>query len=162
MDLLAQPARGPQAGRGPQSREARGPIDPEHNRLIQMLAANHNAIERFHEITTDGYRARTTSKDPELAAALKSHVHYMKARLDAGLPVRQWDPAFREVFQHHAAIQTEFTDLDNGIEVVVRGTTPEAIAVARNHGKVVSGFVADGPQGVQRHHDRVMQKQLGR
>ncbi len=129
-----------------------GPPPPEQRDLIHRLAGSHEKISREVELTDDGYVARTTSADAEVAGWLKSHVTYMKERMGSGAPVRRWDPAFEEMFRHHGDLTVEITELDDGLRVTVRGATPEAIAVARNHATIISGFAELGFEAVQRTH----------
>jgi len=130
----------------------RGPLPEEQRALIRQLAAGHEQLERKVERIDDGYRATTTSADPKLAQALVTHVRYMKKRLGAGAMVRRWDPAFRELSQHSEHLETRLRVLENGVEVEVRGTTPEAVRAARHHATIVSGFVAEGAAAVRREH----------
>jgi hypothetical protein len=131
----------------------RGPLPAEQQDLIHLLAANHKKLKRAVEPTQHGYRSRTTSDDPELVAALITHVRYMKRRLDSGGRVRNWDPAFREMAAYHDRLETTLRELPDGLELEVVGTDAAAAAVARNHAHIVSGFVAEGQAAVDRKHD---------
>jgi len=130
----------------------RGPLPEEQRALIRQLAAGHEQLERKVELVDGGYRATTTSADPELARALVAHVRYMKKRLGAGAMVRRWDPAFRELSEHAEHLETRLRILERGVEVEVLGTTPEAVRIARHHATIVSGFVEQGAAAVQREH----------
>ena len=130
----------------------RGPIPADQQDLIRLMAGQHESMTRVVTEMPDGYLATTTSTDPAIVEALRDHLRYMKARVEAGGRVRGWDPAFREMFGHHRDLRTEAREVDGGIEVRVRGLTPDAIEVARNHGRVVSRFVAEGQAAVQRPH----------
>jgi len=130
----------------------RGPIPAAQQDLIQLMATRHESMTRVVTELPDGYVATTTSSDPVVVEALREHLRYMKVRVEAGGRVRGWDPAFREMFSHHTELRTEAREVEGGIEVRVLGLTPEAIEVARNHGRVVSRFVAEGHPAVQRPH----------
>lgn len=147
--LLITPAPGKDGGN---RSSFRGPLPDEQREIIQLMASKHDQLKRKVKINDKGYSATTTTADKELAAKLKEHVAYMKKRLDSGAMVRRWDPAFEEMVEYHDQLDTLIRDLPNGIEVVVTGKTPEAIKVAQNHAKIVSGFVKEGDVAVQREH----------
>jgi hypothetical protein len=134
----------------------RGPLPDTQRRHIQQMAAAHQEIDRTVELTPAGYQSTTTSQNAEIAASLRAHVRYMQARMQAGSMVRHWDPAFAEMVAHHRDIQVEVEELADGIAVTVAGLTPEAIAVAQNHARIISGFVDEGPVAVRRPHEPVL------
>lgn len=133
---------GPRGGGGPGSGGRGMPAAFQDN--IHALFDNHETIKRKVEKTEDGYRSTTTSTDPKVAAILQEHVAQMKQRFDGGRPVRRWDPAFEEFFAHYDDMDVAIEKIDGGLRVTVKGRTPEASAVARNHAGIVSRFVAHG------------------
>ncbi|WP_269526819.1 hypothetical protein [Coraliomargarita parva] len=135
----------------------RGPLPAEQRGLIHDMAQQHEAIERTVEMTETGYKATTTSQDAEIAASLKAHVKYMSERLASGAMVRRWDPAFVEMIEHHGDISVDVEELEDGIQVIVTGKTPEAILVAQNHARIVSDFAAKGPEAVQAKHAKALE-----
>ena len=126
------------------------PADMRQN--IHALFNGHDTIQRSVRVTTNGYTASTESTDPTVAAALREHAPQMSRRLESGLMVRRWDPAFVEYIAHYAQIEHRFEALTNGLKVVVIGRTPTAIKVAQNHASVISDFVAHGWEGHDRTH----------
>ena len=116
----------------------------EAREQIHTLFANHSAIRREVKLTADGYTALTESADARVAAALKKHVTQMQARLEAGLGVRRWDPAFAEYVDHYREMEHQFAATDKGVRMTVKGRTAKAVKVAQNHAKVVSAFAAHG------------------
>lgn len=128
--VVAQPA-----GRG---------MPPEAQEQIHALFDGHEQIQRTVVKTEDGYTALTESDDPKIAAALQKHVTQMSARLESGLRVRRWDPAFEQYVAHYAEMTHTFEKTDKGIKATVKGKTPLAAQVARNHAAVVSAFAAHG------------------
>lgn len=116
----------------------------EAREQIHVLFENHAAIQREVKNTADGYTATTTSDDPKVAAALKTHVKQMEERLASGLSVRRWDPAFAEYCDHYAEMAHTFTATDKGVRMTVKGRTANAVKIAQNHAKVVSAFAAHG------------------
>jgi hypothetical protein len=127
-------------------------MPPEARRAIHGLFDGHSALRR--EVTTipDGYVAVTESDTPELAAFLKAHVSQMEERLGKGLPVRPHDPAFAEYAKHRKDITHVVEATGKGLKVTVRGKTPEAVLVARNHAKVVTDFASHGWEAHDRDH----------
>lgn len=120
--------------------------------MIHALFADHEKIERKVELTDKGYRATTTSKDPELARKIRTHVAQMETRLDAGYGVRRWDPAFDELRDHYKDMAVTIVEVEGGLSVTVAGKTPEAVKVARNHAQIVSGFVKKGAEQAHETH----------
>jgi len=139
-------------GKGPQGRG----LSAEARDTIHHLFSSHRSIARKVEVTDTGYRATTTSSDPEIEALLRTHLKQMKARLESGRAVRRWDPAFDEMMEHYADMRVHVRNVPGGVTVEVVGKTPEAIRVARNHAKVVSSFVKNGPAEAGKEHPRVV------
>lgn len=137
---------GPPAGRGmPEAERAQ----------IHALFENHAKIQRTVTPTKDGYVALTESDDPKVAKALQTHVTQMGDRLESGLRVRRWDPAFDEYVNHYADMDHQFEKTAKGVKMTVKGRTDAAAKVARNHASVVSAFVAHGWAEHDRRHDAV-------
>jgi uncharacterized protein YdcH (DUF465 family) len=151
LPLAAQgPGRG---GRGP-GHGGGGPGGFQE--AIHTLFDNHTKIKRSVELTATGYKSRTVSEDPEIAKTLQKHVREMRARLGSGLMIRRWDPAFAELVEHYEAIDHEFKEVEGGVEMVASGKTPEAVKVAQNHARIVSGFVEKGPTQMHEKHARAL------
>jgi len=119
---------------------------------IHTLFDHHTKIQRSVELTDSGYRSRTVSDDPEIAKTLQKHVREMRERLGSGRMIRRWDPAFAELVEHYEAIDHEFKEVEGGVEMVASGKTPEAVKVAQNHARIVSGFVEKGPSQMHEKH----------
>lgn len=119
-------------------------MPPEAQEQIHNLFASHDKIRREVTETDEGYTSLTESDDTKVAAALKKHVSQMEDRLDEGLMVRRWDPAFEEYVRHYKDLDTKFEKTDKGVRMTVKGRTADAVKVARNHAKIVSAFVANG------------------
>ncbi len=132
------PPRGGMRGRG-----GRG-MSQEAHETIHSLFTNHDQFNREVKLTEDGYVSKTTSDNPEMAKMIQSHVRQMEARLDKGLMVRRWDPAYEEFVRHYDDVDIRIQKIENGIQVTAIGKTEEAVKVARNHAGIVSRFVAHG------------------
>lgn len=119
-------------------------MPPEAREQIHALFDDHAKIRRTVKLAADGYSAVTESDDPMVAAALKKHVGQMQQRLESGLGVRRWDPAFAEYSDHYSDLEHVFTATEKGVRMTVKGRTPAAVKAAQNHAKVLSAFVAHG------------------
>ncbi len=148
LSLHAQgPGRGPGKGGGGHG---------GFQEAIHELFANHGKITRTVEMTDTGYKSRTVSEDPDIAKTLQKHVKEMRERLGAGMMIRRWDPAFAELVEHYKDIKHEFKEVEGGVEMIAKGKTPEAVKVAQNHAKIVSGFVKKGPDQMHETHPRAL------
>lgn len=131
-------------------------MPPEARRNIHLLFNQHEAVRRQVTLTDDGYVSVTESDQPEVAAALKSHVRQMEERLKSGLMVRRHDPAFVEFADHYADMTHQFEATAKGVKMTVHGKTPAAIKVAQNHAGVVTDFATHGWEGHDRNHPAVL------
>lgn len=123
---------------------------------IHALLNNHSSITRSVTLTDDGYVSKTESSDTAVTRILREHVAQMQERLESGLMVRRWDPAFAEYVKHYSDIEHTMTPTESGLTMTVRGKTPEAIQVARNHAEAVTDFVTSGWEGHNRTHPAVL------
>jgi hypothetical protein len=122
-----------------------GPEMMEDMRVIHDLLVNHDRIRRRVEDVAEGIRARTTSGDSEIAERIRTHVSQMKERVEDGNPIRHMDPLFREIFEHHAAIEMDVEETLGGVVVVEASADPQVELLIRQHAhRAVSEFVADG------------------
>ncbi len=112
---------------------------------IHDLLVRHDAIRRQVEDLPDGIRARTTSDDPSVAQLIQTHVQQMTRRIEAGRPIRQMDPLFREIFEHYRAITMTVSQIPGGVEVTETSPDPQVALLIRQHAHhAVSEFVARG------------------
>ncbi len=125
-----------------------GMMDPamrEHMEVIHQLLRSHDQIEREVENVADGIRSQTTSRDPELAGLLQTHVQQMKSRVERGDPIRQMDPVFREIFENHTKIEMTVRPAPSGVLVVETSDDPQVELLIRQHAhRAVSEFAAEG------------------
>lgn len=150
---MALPLQAQGPGRGQGRGQGRGPGGPGgFQEAIHTLFDNHEKIKRTVEMTDTGYTSRTVSDDPEIAKTLQKHVKEMQDRLGSGMMIRRWDPAFAELVEHYQEIDHEFKEVDGGVEMIARGKTPDAVKVAQNHARIVSGFVKKGPDQMHKTH----------
>ena len=117
----------------------------EDMRVIHRLLKNHDRIRRHVEDVADGIRARTTSRDGEIAELIRTHVTQMKRRVESGDPIRHMDPVFREIFDHHTEIAIDVEAIPRGVLVVETSANPQVELLIRQHAhRAVSEFVAQG------------------
>lgn len=135
----------------------RGPLPDEQRELIQSMAQHHDQLIRRVTLRKDGYEALTTTENDELARKLHQHFAYMEKRIGSGAMVRSWDPAFVELVRFQDQITTKVEYLDNGIKVIVTGTTPEGVKVAQNHARIVTGFTQKGVAALQQKHETALE-----
>lgn len=122
-----------------------------HMRVIHRLLVEHEDISRTVEEIPGGIRSITVSRRPEITDAIRAHVRQMKARVETGEPIRQMDPVFREIFEHHTKIQMEIDDVPGGARVTETSDDPQVVLLIRQHAeRAVSEFVADGMQRAMR------------
>jgi uncharacterized protein YdcH (DUF465 family) len=136
--------------RMPEWMMSRGGMDPQmmrHMRVIHTLLREHEEISRDVERIAGGIRATTVSERPEVADLIRTHVRQMKARVEAGEPIRQMDPVFREIFEHHTKIDMEIEEIRGGVRVTETSEDAQVVLLIRQHARgAVSEFVADGMQ----------------
>ena len=123
------------------------------------LAVMFRGFESFtREVTNlpDGIRTVTRSSDPEVMAALVSHVTGMIGRVenldDPKIFIQS--PTLDIFFQRGDKISSEIEVTDEGIVVVQTSTDPEVVTALQVHAAEVSDMAARGMQAV---HEMMMQ-----
>jgi hypothetical protein len=111
---------------------------------IEALFTNHEKITRSIEEIPGGIRASTTSSDPEVARQLRTHVGQMKTRLEAGMPMRRFDPLFRELFAHADKVRMTIDEIPGGVRVTETSDDPQVVLLLRQHARTVSEFAEQG------------------
>lgn len=124
--------------------------------VIHGLFADHEKVFRTVELTSEGYRSTTVSSDPEVTASLRLHIQQMQSRLEGGMGVRMWDPAFVELVAHYEDMDFEVRDIAGGVSVEVKGKTPAAVLVTQNHATIVSGFAEKGATQMHATHPEAL------
>lgn len=122
-----------------------GPEMMDDMRTIRKMLQNHEKISRQVEELDNGVKTRTTSNDPEIAAAIQRHVRQMKRRMESREPIRQMDPLFRELFRYADKIDIDIEDLENGVLVIETSEDPQAVKLIKQHAhRAVSEFAEQG------------------
>lgn len=135
--------------------ENRGGLSAEARESIHTLFENHARIRREVKEREDGYEAVTESDDPAVAKVLVQHVRQMEARLESGLSVRRWDPAFAEYCDHYGEMDHRFETTGKGVRMIVTAKDPKVARIAKNHAKVVSKFASEGWSEHGREHPAI-------
>jgi hypothetical protein len=113
--------------------------------VIHDLLLGHERIERRVADIPGGIRAVTRSDDRKLAERIRTHVRQMQARIVQGKPIREMDPLFREIFEHHEAIEMQVESVPGGVRVTETSTDQQVMLLIRQHARrAVSEFVAEG------------------
>ena len=128
---------------------------------IHELFAHPEKLKRSVDITENGYVAKTTTSDPELAETLQTHVKQMSGRLGGGRPVRRWDPAFEEFFARYDEMEHDFKNLKKGIRAEVTAKSKDAIAAAQNHAYIILDFSSQGHDQMHQPHRTVLDEDGG-
>ncbi|RCS54035.1 hypothetical protein DTL42_02450 [Bremerella cremea] len=138
------PGRG--QGPGPDSRQA---ADME---VFHYLLENHTKIERTVKDLPNGVETLTESDDPEVAAKIQEHVHWMEVRIEKTNPIRRRDPLFNELFRHTDKIKMNVVKTDKGVQVTETSDDPYVAKLLQAHAMVVSKFVEHGFQEAMKNH----------
>lgn len=122
-----------------------GPEMMEDMRPIRSMLMNHEQIERRVENLENGVQTWTTSNDPAIASAIRTHVRQMKERMEEAKPIRQMDPLFRELFRHADKIDMQIEDIENGVRVLETSEDPQVVKLIQQHAnRAVSEFAEQG------------------
>ena len=133
------------------SRDGMDPQMRPHMRVIRRLLVEHEEIRRDVELIPGGIRSATVSKRPEIADLIRTHVRQMKSRVEAGNAIRQMDPVFGEIFEHHTKILMAIEEIPGGVRVTETSEDPQVSLLIRQHAReAVSEFVAEGMQRAMR------------
>ncbi len=114
-------------------------------KFIHALLDAHLKISRLVKEIPGGVETLTTSDDPAVARTIVAHVHQVHDRMQAGQPIRMWDPLFVELFRHRSEIKMEIADVPGGVKVITTSQNPQVTLLIRQHAtRGVDEFVAQG------------------
>ena len=100
----------------------------------------------------NGVETVTESSNPEIAAKIQEHVHWMKVRVDETKPIRMRDPLFAEIFRHADKIEMTYEETEGGVRVTETSKDPYVVTLIQAHADVVSGFVKQGFAEAMKNH----------
>ncbi|MDO8883517.1 hypothetical protein [Pseudotabrizicola sp.] len=129
---------------------------PEESAELAVMFRNFNTFTREVTNLPNGIRSVTRSSDPEVMAALVSHVAGMISRVQSGDDPKIFiqSPTLDIFFERGEGITSDITVTDEGIVVVRTSTDPEVVAALQLHAAEVSDMAARGMQAV---HEMMMQ-----
>lgn len=119
---------------------------------IHELLGQNKLIKRKVTKLKDGVETLTESKDPEVARLIQEHAFAMQKRMKEGRRIRQWDPLFAELFDHHTLIAMTVTKTKQGVTVKETSKDPYAVTLIQWHAEGVTGFVKEGMAGMHKEH----------
>ncbi|WP_227426435.1 hypothetical protein [Roseibaca sp. Y0-43] len=123
---------------------------------MAIMFRNFQTLEREVTHLPNGIRTVTRATDPDVMAALVSHVTGMIARVEEGRDPQVFiqSPTLDIFFARPEAISTEIELTDAGIVVTQTSDDPEMVAALHTHADEVSDMAARGMQAV---HEKMMQ-----
>ena len=124
---------------------------------LAVMFQGFQSMSRTVENLPDGIRTVTTASDPEVMAALVSHVSGMIGRVEAGDDPQIFiqSPTLDLLFERGDAIVTEIDITDAGIVVTQTSDDPEVVATLQTHAGEVSDMAARGMLAV---HEMMMKR----
>jgi uncharacterized protein YdcH (DUF465 family) len=143
--------RGFGAGSGAGPRAARGPM-PEVMATFHRLLDEHEKIAYSVKNIDGGVVTVTTSTDADVTELIRTHVRQMKQLLEAGRPIRVWDPLFVKLFDNADKIEMKIEDVKGGVKVTATSGDEEAVKLIRQHAK--RGVAEFAKRGWDRAHEQ--------
>ncbi|MBW6417693.1 hypothetical protein J5Y17_08240 [Celeribacter sp. PS-C1] len=127
----------------------------QESREMEVMFKGFTTLTREVENLPNGIRTVTGSTDPEVMAALVSHVVGMTARVEEGRDPQVFvqSPTLNIFFARTGAIETEIEVTEEGIVVVQTSDDPEIVAALHVHAGEVSDMAERGMMAV---HERMM------
>ena len=130
---------------------------PEESAELAVMFRGFQSMTRRVENLPDGIRTVTSATDPEVMAALVSHVSGMIGRVEAGDDPQIFiqSPTLDLLFQRGADIVSDIEVTDAGIVVTQSSTDPQVVATLQTHAGEVTAMAERGMAAV---HDMMMQR----
>lgn len=119
---------------------------PEESAEIAKMFHNFQSLSREVQNLPNGIRTVTTSSDPEVMAALVSHVVGMIGRVEAkdDPQIFVQSPTLDIFFKRSERLVTEIDVTDEGVVVLQTSDDPELVAAMHKHADEVSQMAARG------------------
>lgn len=130
---------------------------PEESSELAIMFRGFQSITRSVENLPNGIRTVTSSSDPEVMAALTSHVAGMIGRVEAKDDPKIFiqSPTLDIFFERADALSTTIDVTDAGIVVEQTSEDPELVAALHQHAAEVSAMADRGMAAV---HEMMMQR----
>lgn len=132
---------------------------PQESTELAVMFNNFSTLSREVTNLPNGIRTVTRSSDPEVMAALISHVSGMIGRVDAldDPQIFIQSPTLDIFFQRGKGITSTIDVTEEGIVVVQTSADPEVVTALHTHAAEVSDMAARGMQAVH----EMMSKRMG-
>ncbi|MBN2761040.1 MAG: hypothetical protein JXQ79_11095 [Rhodobacteraceae bacterium] len=129
---------------------------PQESEELAVMFRAFQTLRREVELLPNGIRTVTSSTDPDVMAALVSHVVGMIARVEEGRDPQIFiqSKTLDIFFQRPDAIATQIDLTDEGIVEVQTSDDPDMVTALHVHAEEVSDMAARGMQAV---HEKMMQ-----
>jgi hypothetical protein len=101
---------------------------------------------------TVGVLTFTKGNTDEVTGWIYQHVEEMIALRESGGRIRNWDGLFQTMFQRPNELHLECHKERGGVFCNHTGTTQCAIDLTHAHAQVVSLFLENGPEEIQKDH----------
>lgn len=148
------PMGGGPMGKGPMGKgQNADPAFAADRDLLHGLLTHRADIRREVKKTPNGVETLTESDKPEVAAAIQKHVASMEARVKNKNPIHARDPLFAELFRHADKIKFVYKPTAKGMHVIEASDDAYVARLIQAHADVVSLFLKNGFEEVQRNHD---------
>ena len=130
---------------------------PEESAEMAVMFRNFDRITRSVTRLPDGIRTVTGSDDPEVMAAIASHVTGMIARVEEGRDPQVFiqSPTLDIFFERGDRISTQIDVTDQGIVVVQTTEDAELVKALHTHAGEVTAMADRGMQAV---HEMMMRR----
>ncbi len=130
---------------------------PEESAELAVMFRNFTTLSREVTNLPDGIRTVTRSSDPDVMAALVSHVTGMIGRVEKGddPQIMIQSPTLDIFFARGAGIKTSIDVTDEGIVVVQTATDPDLVAALHTHAAEVTAMSERGMAAV---HEMMMKR----
>lgn len=127
---------------------------PQETAEMAAMFRGFTNMTRWVTPLPDGYTSVTYSADPDLMAAIASHVTGMIARLEEGRDPKVviQSPTLELLFDRHDRIETVVEMTDAGIVVTQTSEDPEVVAALKTHADEVTDMSFRGMHAV---HERM-------
>jgi uncharacterized protein YdcH (DUF465 family) len=121
---------------------------------LRRIFQQHMDIDRRVTNLANGISTLTVSENPEVRAAIVSHVSMMVTRLAEGRnpEVIIQSPTLDALFDLHDEIETEIEVTDTGVTVIQTSSNPEVVKLLQTHAAEVSDMSERGMAAV---HERM-------
>ncbi|MBF9060831.1 hypothetical protein HKCCSP123_16740 [Rhodobacterales bacterium HKCCSP123] len=128
---------------------------PEESAEMAVMFRNFPAIHRSVELLPDGIRTVTGSDDPEVMAALASHVAGMIARVEQGRDPQVFiqSPTLDIFFERGDRLVSDIEITEGGIVVTQTTDDPDLLAALHIHAAEVTAMADRGMAAV---HEMMM------